>query len=481
MSCAPERGVAAPPRRLDPALVLVCAAALAARVGLGVAFPNVLWPDEIFQSLEQAHRLVFGYGVVPWEFREGTRSWLLPGLLAPAVAAGGWAGGLAHVHAAQVLLSLASLVPVWAAWAWARPLGRAPAVVAAAACAGWFDLLLYAPKALAEAVAAAPLVLGLLLARPRGGDRPAGALAGAGAALALAVALRLQLAPAVAVAAVLVARRDLRAWRALALGAAPVVLGAGALDALTWSAPFHSYLANVRVNLVEGRSEAFGVEPWWFYLAALPAAWGWAAPAVLALAALGARRRPELAATALAVVAAHSAIPHKEPRFVFPAVVLVIVLAALGTADAVAAAGRRGRGSSRAATLAAGVLWLAASAAVGWGSPRWSAGASLLAATRLAGGEGTCGVALLGVRWAFTGGYTYLHRDVPLYVIDEPAVAQRAWPGFNAALVPAAVAQRVPGYQAERCWEDVCVVRRPGGCVAVPAPAINARLAMTGE
>ena len=53
-----------------------------------LAFPNVVWPDEIFQTLEQAHRLAFGYGIVPWEFRAGARSWLLPGLLAGAMEAG---------------------------------------------------------------------------------------------------------------------------------------------------------------------------------------------------------------------------------------------------------------------------------------------------------------------------------------------------------------------------------------------------------
>src|SRR3546814_14871069 len=26
-------------------------------------------PDEVIQYLEQAHRLVFGYGVIPWEYR----------------------------------------------------------------------------------------------------------------------------------------------------------------------------------------------------------------------------------------------------------------------------------------------------------------------------------------------------------------------------------------------------------------------------
>ena len=38
--------------------------------------------DELFQYLEQAHRVVFG-GQIPWEFRFGERSWLLPALSMP--------------------------------------------------------------------------------------------------------------------------------------------------------------------------------------------------------------------------------------------------------------------------------------------------------------------------------------------------------------------------------------------------------------
>src|SRR5713226_3429456 len=33
--------------------------------------PSVNWGDEIFQAIEPAHRLVYGYGLVPWEFQLG--------------------------------------------------------------------------------------------------------------------------------------------------------------------------------------------------------------------------------------------------------------------------------------------------------------------------------------------------------------------------------------------------------------------------
>jgi len=44
--------------------------------------PSLNWDDEIFQATEPAHRLVFGYGIVAWEFQLGMRSWILPGTIA---------------------------------------------------------------------------------------------------------------------------------------------------------------------------------------------------------------------------------------------------------------------------------------------------------------------------------------------------------------------------------------------------------------
>ena len=78
-----------PPSRGEVAVLLaIIGVGFALRFLLAELSPNIHHPDELFQYLEQAHRLVFGYGVVPWEFRVGTRSWLLPGFL----------GGLGFQH-----------------------------------------------------------------------------------------------------------------------------------------------------------------------------------------------------------------------------------------------------------------------------------------------------------------------------------------------------------------------------------------------
>jgi hypothetical protein len=46
----------------------------AIRMAVPLPAPGIHYPDEVMQSLEQAHRLVFGYGLVPREFRDGARS-----------------------------------------------------------------------------------------------------------------------------------------------------------------------------------------------------------------------------------------------------------------------------------------------------------------------------------------------------------------------------------------------------------------------
>lgn len=467
-----------PGRGTAVALAAVLALAMALRIATAAWLPNVAWPDEIFQTLEQAYRLVFGYGVVPWEFRDGARSWLLPGALGGVMAASSWAGGLAHVRAVQVLLSALAAVPVAIAFLSSRERGRAAAIAAAVACAFWFDLVLFGPKALNEVVAAHVLVVGVYLASE---GRPPRALAWAGAALTLAVVLRIHLAPAVLAVAVVTARRDLGRWRALALGAAPVVAAAGLLDLFTWGAPFHSYVTTIRTNVIEGRSRMYGTAPWHAYAGMLWDAWSWSLPAVVCLAAIGARRRPAAAIAAVVILVSHSSIAHKEYRFIYPAVVLAVVLAGAGTADAVAWIAARARAREWPIALAAALLWAGASAAIGVRSPKWMLGRSGLEATLQAAAGDLCGLALIGQHWTSTGGYTYLRRDVPIYQIEDIDGLIAAWPGFDAALVTPENAGLLRGFRIERCWEYLCVARRPGGCAPTPAPALNARLVAKGE
>ena len=69
-------------RLAETGLVLLVVLAIGLRVTPILIVPSIVWTDEIFQASEQAHRLVYGTGLVPWEFQLGVRSWLLPGIIA---------------------------------------------------------------------------------------------------------------------------------------------------------------------------------------------------------------------------------------------------------------------------------------------------------------------------------------------------------------------------------------------------------------
>jgi hypothetical protein len=69
-------------RSAEVALAVLVALAILLRLQPILSEPSAVWADEIFQTSEPAHRLVYGSGLVAWEFQLGVRSWLLPGLIA---------------------------------------------------------------------------------------------------------------------------------------------------------------------------------------------------------------------------------------------------------------------------------------------------------------------------------------------------------------------------------------------------------------
>ena len=94
--------------RLERAAQVALIAALAAGAALRLAFAfsddGIYWPDEIYKTLEPAHRVAFGYGLIPWEFVKGASSWLLPGPTIVRSLAGGSGFRASMLIPATVLL-----------------------------------------------------------------------------------------------------------------------------------------------------------------------------------------------------------------------------------------------------------------------------------------------------------------------------------------------------------------------------------------
>ncbi len=140
-----------------------------------------------------------------------------------------------------------------------------------------------------------------------------------------AFVFRFHLAPALALAALWYCRIDVRQrWLPLLAGASLPLLALGLADWIAWSQPFASVLNNFRANILEGRSHVYGTSGAGWYVSQLAQQWSFLFPAVLLLAAWGARREPLALITALAIVLVHSVVAHKEYRFIYPALLLVV-------------------------------------------------------------------------------------------------------------------------------------------------------------
>jgi GPI mannosyltransferase 3 len=316
-------------RRHRLLLLGVLAAALAARVAAFLMHPDI-YPDAFFQYLEPAWWKLHGYGWLAWEWAPsvGLRSWVPPGYYGTWMVLLGWLGVrdpatlydffALHWCALSLLLVVA-----------AHRIGRALAppsraeeggLVAALAVAVCPTIAYFTPQTLIDSSVLIPFGLGFAdWIEAVGAPKRGGALKvlAAGAWLGLGSCLRIPYAPlAVLVGMDFLARGRLRQTLLLGLGAAIPILSFGAVDWLTWGAPFHSTVAFINYNFVQGRAAEHGVAPWHWYLTEIARRGGIFLALSLPLVAVEWRRAWKPAALAIAVVAYLSTQAHKEERFV---------------------------------------------------------------------------------------------------------------------------------------------------------------------
>jgi hypothetical protein len=495
-----------------PPLSRQAAVALAALLLLGLAVrvfafwtqTYVIFNDETFQYFEQGHRLAFGTGVVPWEFVDGIRSWLLPGLIGGLMRLAGTVSDdpLVYVRLVRFLCATLSLIVILVAFRQGeRRDGLAGGIVSGGFCTIWFDLVYFAPAVLTEVLAAHLAILAIFLGQ--GPDqRTQRRLLLIGGLFGLAACLRFQYGPGLLAAMLWQYRLSLRHWRWLLLGGLAVVLPVGGLlDALTLGSPFQSIWLNLQRNSIDQVSSGMGVEPASYFLQYL-AVTLYPLPVLGTLLILGVSRMPALAVAAAVTLLVHSLVPHKEVRFIYLAIAAAPILIGLGAASVLHHP--RPVLGHWAATGGA-VLFLVAGAAVSWQTgtgtlgARWQLDRASIQASLAAHAEpDMCGLAIRDVWFWRSGGYTYLNRDVPIYFgyydpdlklpgSGRPEVVRvmrhgRAVPQFTLDRVSAEtsryshmIADRgfaEPGYAEVACFDDInrddepelCLYRRPGGC-----------------
>jgi hypothetical protein len=467
-------------------IVFFAVVALVLRIGLYLAFPGRVHPDETFQYIEQANRLLGRPGIVPWEFVMGVRSWALPAIVAGVlrVARQLSADPLFAIQMVGVVFALPSLVGVVLGYRWGEAKGgRAAAIACACLNATAVDLVYLAPHPLPDTVAA-PLLLGGLYVADLHGDAPSRRrFATAGLLFGCCLAFRVQLAPAIALGMLLLGGRQPRdRLIPLCLGAAVPLALSGLLDWATWGRPFQSIWLYFWVNSIHGAADRFGTAPWYHYLAYLLNGWAPLFLPVLGLAVLGARRAPVPGAVALAIVGTFSLVGHKEYRFLYPALPLIMTLVGLGSADVAGfAASRLGGRPIEARSLGCmlALFWAGASALFGAFGPArvyWPHGTAIIESMRIVNGDPVaCGIAMSPAnRWSAGGGYSALRPGIQFFGFRTDA-DRRQTEAFNYIYSVTEMDFTPYGFTRVRCWEGqpVCLWHRPGGCDPAPGRPVE--------
>jgi phosphatidylinositol glycan class B len=469
--------------RLSFVLTAIFAIALLLRIATAVYSHSIVHPDEIFQSGEPAHRLVYGYGVVTWEWREGIRSWIFPAFLALIIRGTEWmgAGSTGYLFGIAVVLSIISLTTVWFGFMWAKRAGGVEgAIIAAGSCAIWYELIVFGSRALTEVVAAHVLLPGLYLGVYGEVLPEKRRLFLAALLCGVAMSLRIQLVPVAVFAALYFCHRSWRTrWTAIASGLLLPIIVFGIVDAFTWSYPFQSFFRYFWVNLVQARSAVFGIQPWYWYCIELIKHLG----PILIFALFGLRRSPFLGCVALVIVASHSMIGHKEDRFIYPVIPILLTLSGIGVVEIARGSSNPEKQPTSYSIVIAGLIACCLFSGMLSGSFRyWDRNdGSLVIFDRISTDSRSCGVGIYGFNSFNTGGYTHLHRKIPIFVIPDNAFLDSAWRSFNILLADESLGITSGRFALEECVDGVCAFRRQGPCIASGDNEINKVLERTGN
>ncbi len=383
-------------------------------------YSDYVWhADEILQYLEQGHRLTFGYGLIPWEYRFGLRSWLLPGFVSSILSLSKVLGldhPNSYIHLVRFVFVCISMgIPIgmyfFARSAFSEPAARIALVFGCF----WYELVVMAHKSLTSTVATSLFFLALASATSRSPYRKVWFT---GLLLSLVAMLRIQYVPLVGLLFVLVflsseRNRKLHFTLSAVLGATLI----GSVDAFTWGSWGFSLFQNFQLSFFLKVHQNFGASPWYEYGLNLFATSAGLLLLALILSVVFARRYLFVLLCAAAVLLPHTWIEHKEYRFIFVLAPLFLVLIA-DSIERLSQQRKRWQPLLLAIPLTislAGLLQLLPQQKTVYPGSFFQQRENLQVYRYLSSQPDVSGVYDLVSWWAHSGGYYYLHKDVPLY------------------------------------------------------------------
>lgn len=434
------------------------------RIAFSLASDNIHHPDELFQYLEQPHRLVFGYGYIPWEFRFGARSWIIPFLVSAPLfllKALHFDSPAIYIPAVKIFFSLISTSLIFSTYSIARNLSSETAGrLAAFFSCFWYELIFFAPRPLTDVISGYTLVAALACSLAREDSRKPILL---GLLVGLSIAIRFHITPAAAVIAISVLPR----WKKpelLRAGLAflSVVLFAGFLDFITWGHFFVSYYNysfhnSFFFNITKNPPKFFGHRAFIIHFVALTicSAGMFAIVGLLSLSRLRKLWLPFLCV--FLTLLSHSILKFKNYRFVFCVIPLLLVMGSILLACFIEnkiAPSKRPRFYSAALLIFLLISILGTINKLPLEKKFYNVAplytqTPALKAYRFLSEENNVAAVLEAFtpRKTSTGGYYYLHQDVPIYFPEDISIENDELTEYVSHVVCRSDMKNLPGFQ----------------------------------
>ena len=415
-------------KKYDLILILLLGALL--RVITAIYSDGYNCPDEHFHIIEPAHGIVNGYWAKSWEWISGIRSFFLPYMYAFGMKALDQAG-VTHPHSImiglRIVTAMFSLLGIWAVYQITSQLsGKAPARMAAIFMAIWWTTVYYGVRTMAEPISTVVILLAHYVAY-RGIDTTSlnfkaenvrelfisGLLFG----LAFAIRFHTGIVP-VGIAAILLFQKQFRLMVFFSLGVLIVVSLQGILDIYSWGSFLHSPIYYFKITILDGvHTSVFGANPWHRYLT-----WFiryFTAPlglAVIVFSIAGWRRYWPLWITIIFFLLLHWPVGHKEDRFLLPLVPFYMMTLSISFFHWYQ--NHQKKWEKVVSTLV--ILSFIGGMTYKYKTHKWRFHHDITGLYEtLYEDESVKGILVAGVTIGFTGGYFYLHKNIPLEIHEK--------------------------------------------------------------
>jgi len=457
-------------------LWLIIAAGAAARIVTALISDNINHPDEIFQILEQAHRVVFGYGIIPWEFQLSARSWLVPGFMSVCLYPFkllGLDNPNIYIPGIKIIMSLLSMSIIYSAYFIGKKLlSHRAGLWAAFFCALWYEIIYFSIRPLGEVWAAVFCMAALALSLNPKSNR---ALMAAGFLVVMTAAVRMNYAPIAAALLLLIAvKLDSTARKRYLVAAAAAVVFVGLFETVTLGTPFISYINIYQYNKTFFMAGSFGSAFSFEYIMFLAYASLFIYWLIIAGGIVFWRDNRLLIIVIIVALVSHILIPAKKHeldyRNIFVVIPLLMVSAGL-IADRVMAYLKPLRLLHIVLILVVPAISVAGSMALlpnqsmvyhnkiysAYNKNIFHKNGRLMAYRYLYGLDDIVNVFDNAGEWYYGGGYYYLHRDIPLYLKATPPPS----PGYVSHILSQNRYIIVSGIRFARSFGDFHLHTRP--------------------